>query len=233
MQPKILTLIHKETTIPGLVGQKLESMGYRLEIRAPILGDGLPERFEDYAGVLVFGGPMSVNDNEAYLHQEIKWIRQAVAVGLPYLGICLGAQLLAKALGATVEPHGKAVEEIGYYPIYATEAGRSHFPDQMMIYQWHKEGFGLPDGAALLATGKDFPHQAFRWGDRAYGLQFHPEMTAEMVDTWSTNGADLIGAPGTQDKQQQIDKHHQHSQRVDRWLETFLNNWLSPVPEPA
>ncbi|MEM8501952.1 MAG: gamma-glutamyl-gamma-aminobutyrate hydrolase family protein [Cyanobacteria bacterium P01_D01_bin.1] len=233
MQRKILTLIHKETTIPGLVGQKLEAMGYRLEIRAPILGDPLPERFDDYAGVLVFGGPMSVNDNEAYLHQEIELIRHALAAGLPYLGICLGAQLLAKVLGARVEPHGKAVEEIGYYPIYATEAGRSHFPDKMMVYQWHKEGFGLPEGAVLLATGDDFPHQAFRWGEHAYGLQFHPEMTADMADFWSTNGADLIGAPNTQNKQQQLDNHQRYSQGVDRWLETFLNNWLSSVPEPA
>jgi GMP synthase (glutamine-hydrolysing) len=233
MQPKILTLIHKDTSIPGLVGQKLESMGYQLEIRAPILGDSLPKRVEDYAGLLVFGGPMSVNDNEEYLRKELEWIQQALAAELPYLGICLGAQLLAKVLGATVEPHGKAVEEIGYYPIYATDEGRSHFPDQLMVYQWHKEGFNLPEGAVLLATGENFLHQAFRWGNHAYGLQFHPEMTADMVDFWSTNGADLIGAPGTQNKQQQLDNHRHYSQGVDRWLETFLNNWLASVPEPA
>ena len=229
MRQKILTLIHKETTVPGLLGQKLESMGFQLDIRAPILGDALPEHFDEYAGVLVFGGPMSVNDNEAYLHQEIEWIRQALAAKLPYLGICLGAQLLAKALGAKVGPHGEAVEEIGYYPIYATEAGRSHFPDKMMVYQWHKEGFDLPEGSVLLATGDDFLNQAFRWGDRAYGLQFHPEMTADMVDLWSTNGAHLIGAPNTQSQQQQLDNHRHHHHPVDRWLETFLNNWLAPV----
>ncbi|MBE9063819.1 gamma-glutamyl-gamma-aminobutyrate hydrolase family protein [cf. Phormidesmis sp. LEGE 11477] len=232
MQRKILTLIHKETSIPGLIGQKLESMGYQLDIRAPVLGDLLPQSIDDYAGMLVFGGPMSVNDNEAYLHQEIEWIRRALAAELPYLGICLGAQLLAKVLGATVGPHAAAVEEIGYYPIYATEAGRSHFPDKMMVYHWHTEGFELPDGAVLIATGDDF-HQAFRWGRHAYGLQFHPEITADMVDFWSTNGAELIGAPNTQTKQQQIDNHRHHSQSVDRWLETFLNNWLSSVPEPA
>ncbi|EDX85949.1 class I glutamine amidotransferase, putative [Synechococcus sp. PCC 7335] len=208
-------------------------MGYQLDICAPILGDPLPSDLDDYAGVLVFGGPMSVNDNEAFLHQEIELIRQVLAAELPYLGICLGAQLLAKVLGAEVGPHREAVEEIGYYPIYATEVGRSQFPEKMMIYQWHKEGFNLPDGAILLATGDNFPHQAFRWGDRAYGLQFHPEMTADMVDFWSTNGADLIGAPNTQTKQQQIDNHYRHSQSVESWLETFLNNWLSPVPEPA
>ncbi len=102
-----------------------------------------------------------------------------------------------------------------------------------MVYQWHKEGFDLPEGAVLLATGENFLHQAFRWGNHAYGLQFHPEMTADMVDFWSTNGADLIGAPGTQNKQQQLDNHRHYSQGVDRWLETFLNNWLASVPEPA
>ena len=98
-----------------------------------------------------------------------------------------------------------------------------------MVYQWHKEGFDLPEGSVLLATGDDFLNQAFRWGDRAYGLQFHPEMTADMVDLWSTNGAHLIGAPNTQSQQQQLDNHRHHHHPVDRWLETFLNNWLAPV----
>lgn len=238
---KIITLIHKDTTLPGVVGQKLMEMGYELDIRAPILGDELPTNFTDYAAALVFGGPMSVNDNERYLHQEIAWIRQVLAADLPYLGICLGAQLLAKVLGAKVRPHAQGLEEIGYYPIYATQAGEALFPEMFKAYQWHKEGFDLPEGAVLLAQGKDFPHQAFRWGDsprdgtvgRAYGLQFHPEMTADMVEYWTEQGADLLGAPNAQTRDEQIIGHERHSQAVGHWLETFLNNWLSPVREPA
>lgn len=226
---KIITLIHKDTTIPGVVGEKLRTMGYVLDIRAPILGDVLPRCLDDYAAALVFGGPMSVNDDEPYLHEELDWIRRVLAADLPYLGICLGAQLLAKVLGARVGPHTNALEEIGYYPIYATPAGQALFPEVLRAYQWHKEGFELPAGAVLLAQGRDFPNQAFRWGDRAYGLQFHPEMTADMVEFWTEQGADLLGAPNAQTRCAQIAGHQKYSQTVERWLETFLNNWLTPV----
>ena len=230
---KIITVIHKDTTIPGVVGQKLVEMGYELDICAPILGDTLPVNLTDYAATLVFGGPMSVNDDEPYLYQEMAWIRQVLAAEMPYLGICLGAQLLAKVLGAKVGPHARGLEEIGYYPIYATVAGRALLPEVLMAYQWHKEGFELPEGAVLLAEGKDFPNQAFRYGDRAYGFQFHPEMTAGMVDFWTEQGADLLGVPNAQTRDEQIIGHERHSQAVGSWLETFLNNWLSPVRELA
>ncbi len=233
---KIITLIHKETTIPGMVGHKLAEMGYELDIRAPIFGETLPQCLDDYAAVLVFGGPMSVNDDEPYLHKEIGWIRQVLDAGLPYLGICLGAQLLAKVLGAEVKKHSGALEEIGYYPIYAAEhaltssdSAEALFPEVLTAYQWHKEGFELPAGAVLLAWGKDFPHQAFRWGDRAYGLQFHPEMTADMVDFWTEQGAHLLDVPNAQPRCEQISAHQRYSKSVERWLETFLCHWLAPM----
>ncbi len=234
---KIITLIHKETTVPGVVGRKLVDMGYELDTRAPIFGDPLPQRFDDYAGVLVFGGPMSVNDDEPYLHKEMDWIRQVIAAGLPYLGICLGGQLLAKVLGAQVKRHDDALEEIGYYPIYAadcvTDSGEVLFPDVLNAYQWHKEGFDLPAGAVLLASGKDFHNQAFRWGDRAYGLQFHPEMTADMVDFWTEKGAHLLNAPNAQSRCEQITAHQRYSKSVERWLEVFLRSWLTPAQPDA
>lgn len=229
MPNKIITLIHKETTVPGVIGKKLTDMGYELDIRAPIFGDVLPHNFDDYAAALVFGGPMSANDEEPYLHSELAWIRTVLDANLPYLGICLGAQLLAKVLGASVEAHPQGLEEIGYYPIYAAKAGVPLFPQTLNIYQWHKEGFGLPEGAVLLARGNDFPHQAFRWGDRAYGLQFHPEMTAEMVDFWTEQGAHLLDVPNAKTRCEQIAAHAENSEAVSAWLETFLNKWLASV----
>ena len=225
----ILTVIHKETTLPGLVGSKLNALGYTLDIRAPILGEPLPDDLENYAAVLVFGGPMSVNDDEPYLHKEIDWVRQVLAANVPYLGICLGAQMLAKTLGAKVQPHGKALEEIGYYSVYATADGKDLFPPQMKVYQWHKEGFELPEGAVLLARGDDFPNQAFRWGDRTYAVQFHPEMTGDMLDFWTTQGADLLGAPNVQSRETQVRAHAENSAAVDQWLEAFLKNWASVI----
>jgi GMP synthase (glutamine-hydrolysing) len=229
---RILTIIHKETTMPGLIGSKLTALGYELDLYAPIFGATLPDNLAPYAAALVFGGPMSANDNEPYLRQEMTWIQQVLAADLPYLGICLGAQMLAKVLGAQVKPHSQAVEEIGYYPVYATAAGQALFPPHMKTYQWHKEGFEMPEDAVLLACGDDFPNQAFRWGDRAYGLQFHPEMTTQMVEAWTTQGADLIAlnaSSNVQCRSTQLAAHAQYSADVDRWLETFLKNWLSIV----
>ena len=85
---KIITLIHKDTTVPGVIGKKLIAMGYDLDIRAPILGDTLPTNLADYAAALVFGGPMSVNDNEPYLQAELAWIKQVLLAKLHYLGFC-------------------------------------------------------------------------------------------------------------------------------------------------
>ena len=230
---RILTIIHKETTIPGVVGQKLNEMGYELDIRAPIFGEPLPDDLSSYAAALVFGGPMSVNDDEPYLHKEAVWVRSVLDAKLPYLGICLGAQMLAKVLGAKVGRHPQALEEIGYYPIYATADGEGLFPTQMNVYQWHNEGFALPNGAVPLAKGNTFECQAFRWGDRTYGLQFHPEMTAAMVDFWTTQGADLLDAPNAKPRDAQIADHQTYSASVAAWLETFLKNWLSAAPHAA
>ena len=230
---KIAVVIHKETTSPGRVGEKLVAMGYELDIRAPVLGEPLPDDLENYAGVVVFGGHMSVNDDEPYLKKEMVWVQQVLAANLPYLGVCLGAQLLAKVLGAQVDTHPTEVEEIGYYPVRAASTEAGLFPEEMYVYQWHSQGFEVPEGAVLIAQGQDFPNQAFRWGDRAYGLQFHPEMTAQMIDFWTEQGADLLGGPNTQSREQQLENHHRYRHCVDAWLETFLNNWLSKAGEPS
>ena len=225
--PKIAVVIHKETTSPGLVGEKLKAMGYSLDIRAPVLGDPLPDDLENYAGVVVFGGHMSVNDDEPYLKKEMAWVQRVLDANLPYLGVCLGAQMLAKVLGAQVDTHPTELEEIGYYWVRAAQAGSALFPAKLCVYQWHSQGFEVPKDAVLMAEGQDFPNQAFRWGDRAYGLQFHPEMTAQMIELWTELGADLLGGPNTQSREQQLKNHHQYRHPVDAWLETFLNNWLT------
>ncbi len=230
---KIAVIIHKETTSPGLVGEKLMAMGYELNICAPVLGHALPSDLENYAGVVVLGGPMSVNDGEPYLQTEMVWVQQVLDAHLPYLGICLGAQMLAKVLGAQVDTHPSELEEIGYYRVQATTAGAMLFPNELYVYQWHSQGFEVPAGAVLIAEGQDFPNQAFLWGDRSYGLQFHPEMTAQMLDFWTEQGADLLGGPNTQSREQQLKNHHCYRQPVDLWLESFLNNWLSNTPQPA
>ena len=147
---------------------------------------------EEADGLIFMGGPMSVNDDLPYLQFEMDAIRQAVGRGQPVLGICLGAQLLAKALGARV--YRNPVKEIGWFEVELTGAGRqdplvSALDSPETILQWHGETFDLPAGAVWLAQSKDCRHQAFRVGANVYGLQFHLEVTPEMIADWCTQDA--------------------------------------------
>lgn len=142
-------------------------------------------------GLVVMGGPMNVDDFEQYpyLEYESDWIRQAVNIGLPLLGICLGAQLIVKALGAKVYRNG--IKEIGWYPLELTRAAAEDllFADcgpKLTVFQWHGDTFDLPKGAVHLAQSPLCRNQAFRIGPSAYGLQFHIEMKAEMIEDWLT-----------------------------------------------
>ena len=184
---------------------------------------------EDYAGAIVLGGVQSANDAESapYLRREIDWIGRWVAADRPYLGICLGGQLLARALGARVAPHQDGWSEIGYFPVYATPPGAALIPDGMHVYHWHREGFELPEGAELLARGDTFPHQAFRYGSKVYGLQFHPEVTLSVAAAWSRESAEHLARPGAQSAEQQEAAGRRFDAALHSWLDGFLDHWLA------
>jgi len=142
-----------------------------------------------YHGLVVLGGPMSVNDTSRYPHliAEIDAIAAGLASGIPTLGICLGAQLIAAALGAAVRPN--AVKEIGWSAVHPTAAAAHdplfrHLQSTEHIFQWHGDTFELPHGATLLAETRACKHQAFRYGDDVYGLQFHLEVDPPLIDRW-------------------------------------------------
>jgi GMP synthase-like glutamine amidotransferase len=140
-----------------------------------------------YDGLIFMGGAMSVNDGLPYLEREARWIAQAVEAGRPVLGVCLGAQLMAKALGARV--YRNPVKEIGWFEIELTGEGAADplfagAAQRETVFQWHGETFDLPPGARWLASSPACRHQAFRIGDSAYALQFHLEVTPEMIADW-------------------------------------------------
>jgi len=142
---------------------------------------------EEAAGLIYMGGPMSVNDESDQLRRELGVLEKALAIGKPVLGVCLGAQLIAKALGAPV--HASPFPEFGWLPIERTDAGRidplfAGFSDPETVLHFHGETFDLPSGATWLAYSKDCPNQAFRYGAGVYGLQFHLESTPEMIREW-------------------------------------------------
>ena len=228
MTAKILLIVQRETSDPGRVGEALAALGCELDIRRPAKGDLLPANGDSHAGAVVFGGPMSANDDHLpFIRAELDWIPRWLATGRPYLGICLGAQLLARALGARVSPHPEGWHEIGFYPLRPTPAGADLFAPAFHAYQWHGEGFELPPGATLLAEGEKFVNQAFCVERQAFGLQFHPEVRLATVETWMRRAGHRLVLPGACPREKQRQDWTLHDGAVGRWLGRFLPRWLN------
>jgi GMP synthase (glutamine-hydrolysing) len=226
----VLIVLHQETSTPGRVGNALRALGHRLDIRRPRFGDALPETLDDHAGAVFFGGPMSANDSDDYIRREIDWIGVPLREQRPFLGICLGAQMLARHLGARVAPHPQGATQIGYYPIRPTAAGNAVCPDWPdQVYHWHREGFELPASAELLAEGDDFPNQAFQFG-HAFGFQFHPDVTYAMMHCWTARGYDHVGSPGARARHQHFADRAVYDVAERAWLKSFLDGWLARMP---
>ena len=226
---QVLMILHQGHSTPGRVGAVLDALGARLDIRRPSLGEPLPETLADHAGVMVFGGPMSANDEADWIKREIDWLATPLRERKPLIGICLGAQLLARQLGSRVFSYPDLRGEVGYWPIAPTPVAdrlcAARFP--RCVYHWHFDGFELPRGAELLARGGEhFPIQAFSFGE-AIGLQFHPEVTYAMMCRWTTRGAERLSRPGAQPRQGQLEGWFQHDRGVADWLGAFLPAWLA------
>ena len=161
---------------PGAFRQALEARGYTVRTSL-VPNEGLPEDFGNF--LLIMGGPMSVNDTDGWISEELRFIKVAMKNRIPVLGVCFGSQLLAKALGGSVKP-GRTFE-IGMVPVRLTDEGKtdpvfSQLPVTFQVFQWHEEGIALPQEVKPLMRSADFPVQAFRAQERSYGLLFHPEM---------------------------------------------------------
>ena len=232
----VLIVLHQELSTPGRLGLLLARRGHALDIRRPRYGDPLPATMAEHAGAVIFGGPMSANDDDDYVRREIDWIGVPLEEERPFLGLCLGAQMLARQLGARVYLHEGGRAEIGYYPVLPTDAGQDlartiGAPWPSHVYHWHREGFDCPPCSTTLATGDDFPTQAIRVGRKAYGLQFHPEVTHAMLCRWTVRGYERLALPGAQDRARQIEGRYMHDPAVRLWLDAFLDHWLDEERE--
>jgi GMP synthase (glutamine-hydrolysing) len=186
---RALVLQHIACEPPGVFEDVLRERGaeiVRIELDE---GDVLPDR-RGFDVILAMGGPMSVNDDETlpWLTGEKALIAEAVRDGVPFWGTCLGVQLLAAALGGRVYPGERP--EVGLMTVRLTPEATADpvfdgVPEELTALQWHADTFDLPDGAVRLAGSVEYPNQAFRWGARAYGIQFHVEVSAEMAMDWA------------------------------------------------
>lgn len=225
-----LLIVQRPESVTGRVGDVLASHGYHLDVCRVAAGDTLPHSLDDHDCAVIYGGPMSAGDGDqhAFLNDELDWLPRAVGSGKPVLGLCLGAQLMALAHGAPVAPHAQGKVEVGYYPICATEQGADWFPETLTTYQFHGDTMGLPDGAVSLAYSDEFPVQAFGFaGAPSFGLQFHPEVTRDMMERWVVRAAVMLAKPGAQSAKAHLEGHAKHDKPLAAWLEGFVDRWLA------
>jgi GMP synthase-like glutamine amidotransferase len=198
-----LVVQHAATESPFAFEDALLAAGVAIDTRRVFAGDAIPAGAAGLDGVLVMGGSMSATSDDAFASRgsELGLLRDALRAGIPTMGVCLGAQLLAVAAGGTVYS-GAHGPEIGWFPIHLNPASRddrlfAELPETLTVLQWHGETFDLPPGSHLLARGRPYANQAFRIGDLAWGLQFHLEVTAAAVDGFlRAFGEELDGVPG-------------------------------------
>jgi GMP synthase-like glutamine amidotransferase len=231
---RALVLQHIACEPPGVYEDVLRERGatiYRVELDE---GEALPD-WREFDVIVAMGGPMSVNDEteNPWLVDE-KWlIAEAVQAGVPFFGACLGAQLLAASLGARVYPG--AEPEVGLLPVSLTDAAVrdplfAGLPRELLTFQWHADAFDLPTGAELLATSPLYPHQVFRWGSRAYGVQFHLEVSTEIAKEWAdipaySEALERMLGPGSlakliEELRPRADELRAHGRQIfERWLD--------------
>ncbi|MFJ5831574.1 type 1 glutamine amidotransferase [Streptomyces sp. NPDC093089] len=194
---------HEGEAGPGLVGERLAGAGLRLDVVRAWRGEALPGSLGGHAGLLVLGGSANCQDDLAapWLPRVRELVREAVADGVPLLGICLGGQILAHALGGSVARRAQG-PEVGAVPVrrlsgIAADPVLGGVPDGAPAAQWHwDEIAALPPGAVPLLGGDDCPVQAFRVGSAGWGVQFHPEVGAETVAEWAAGDGEDVRAAG-------------------------------------
>jgi GMP synthase (glutamine-hydrolysing) len=186
---RIVVFQHVAHEILGTLDPMLRDAGFRIRyVNFGRQGDADPQ-VDRYHGLIVLGGPMNCDETARHPHLavEIAAIRTAIERGMPVLGICLGAQLIARALGARVTRNPE--KEIGWYDVTPTDEGArdplfSHFAGTEKIFQWHGDTFEIPEGAVHLAQSGTCANQAFRYGDNVYALQFHLEVDEPLITRW-------------------------------------------------
>jgi GMP synthase (glutamine-hydrolysing) len=230
---KIVVLQHHPAENLGVAAEALEAAALAWQYVRVHDGQPIPKESRGAGGLIVMGGPQTVYqlDRYPYLRDEMHLIEDALKANKPVLGICLGSQLVAAALGAKV--YRGAQREIGWYPVRLSDAAQDDrlmrgLPGEFVAAHWHSDVFDLPEGAVALASSERTPVQAFRYRDNVYGVLFHAEVTAEIL------GA-LVGEFGEGLKRVGIDGDaivadaERHLPRLNQIGETIFSRWARPI----
>jgi GMP synthase-like glutamine amidotransferase len=231
MKMRLLMIQHVACEGPGLLEKEIINEGWELDIRCmDTSGTKLPDNLGDYQAFIILGGPMGAYEETRYpyLFKIQEFVREAVFKHIPTVGICLGGQLIARALGADVGPN--PIVEIGWSPVRLLPEGGdnrlfSNMPSMFSVFQWHGDTFALPKGAVLLASGKACHNQAFVFANHIWALQFHLEVTPAMIASWSDIYANELvnyGGPGA--PALLVLNTQARWESMQPWREQFLSN---------
>ncbi|MEK6274992.1 MAG: type 1 glutamine amidotransferase [Actinomycetota bacterium] len=212
---RVLALVHGDIVGPSLFADVIEQAGHDLDVVTPASWSASPGDPGHFDALLAFGGVMHANEEaeHPWLREENAFLRQALDAGIPTLGICLGAQLLAKAAGSSIGPAPEP--EVGWHEVELTDAARrdplfGSMPESFHAFEWHYYAYSVPSGGVELARSAVCT-QAFRIGERAWGVSFHPEVTAAQIEEWLDLGLEMPVSPRTVERDTR--------QRIDRWNE--------------
>ena len=232
MRNRIIHVIeHWPVAEPDAGRRHLIARGFDVRVHEPWKGGRLPVLTGLEAGVMVMGGPQMVSEHRKwrYLTAEFRLIEQAMQKSVPLVGICLGSQMIAHVLGATVRYAPDDGLSMGFYETRATQAADSVLPPSLMTLNGNAQGWDLPAGATLLAASDEtvHPNQAFAYGETTVALQFHPEVTRPILDQWQREFADAIGRPGSRSKAAQDEGFAEHDAALKAWYRGFLDGHFS------
>ncbi len=228
----VLIVEHHDKPSDGEVGNAIRQAGVPIEVLWGEKGDPIPANADDYEALVIFGGAMAVDDEVRcpYIPELIRLIQDFGRTDKPVLGVCLGAQLVARAYGG--KPILDGFFELGYCPVRLTEDGRDdpvvgHMVSDQAIFQWHTDHFTLPPGAVHLATGDDHPYQCFKIGRATYGVQFHFEVTRDTVEYWIATGIDKVTEHHPEFIAALPEQFDNHLEPVKQFCHTAVRNWLA------
>lgn len=228
--PFVYVLQHVEPETIGTIALGLDAAGLETRTIRIHAGEPIPKRMDAAAGLIVMGGPMGVYEAERYpfLTEELHLIEHALQVEAPILGVCLGSQLLASALGARIAPAAR--KEIGWHTIalnqQAVDPLWATVEPSFVAFHWHGDQFTLPAGAIPLAASRQTPCQAYRYGSNAYGFLFHLEVTEEIVEGMVDAFAGELAEEGL-DGERIVEGTQDYLPRLESMAEMVFGRWAA------